>query len=268
MDAYSSDLNWYWETLLGLLLSADQTIRAALFLVSDSRLDDLQPGAKAKAFPAQTIMLGRSLLEALGNVMALVEEPASRDALFRRDEYRERSKVLEELSQRYGQVPKWAAALHREREELAHLATLLKLTAAEVQDAEHALRSWPLPGGLLKKTDRHGRAWLSGERLHVFQTLEADSYGAASRVVHQKRDAIYMSQLQDQGLTPELLEGLRNIPVLRTATFQAAILSEINHVLPLPPSATKELRDAWAALAPAYDPAAEIYDIRYSALLR
>lgn len=89
-------------------------------------------------------MLGRSLVEALG-VMALIEEPRTRDALFRQDGYREGFKAQELMKAAYGNAPKFARVLAAEDKSLRSMARYLRLSADEPSDPEHNLDSWPRP---------------------------------------------------------------------------------------------------------------------------
>ena len=81
LSGYHSDHNPYWHTVEALAHASEQTLRASLFLVGDKRLEVTDEGVRIGPFPAQAITLQRSLIEGLANLLALSEEPKSRDAL-------------------------------------------------------------------------------------------------------------------------------------------------------------------------------------------
>jgi hypothetical protein len=90
VHGYHSDLNGYWNTMLVTMQGSDQTMRAAHFLVGDERIADEEQGKGPGPFPAQAVILQRSLIENLANVLALSENRIERDLVFRKDGYRER----------------------------------------------------------------------------------------------------------------------------------------------------------------------------------
>jgi hypothetical protein len=276
IDGYQSDRNGYLSTVRALLHASDQTFRAILFLVADQRVQDKDGGNGPGPFPAQSIILQRSLFEVLANVLAILESPIKRDALFRRDGYRENSRKYEalrsklkagKLMQRRGS--KWLEALDTWQEDLQKTARYLRLTPQEIADSTTRLKSWPRPPQMLGgKKDVHGIHWLTGQRLEVVRYFDEDSYGSDSRVVHQKDRALYMSMLQSRGLTLAELGRVRNIVVLRAATIHGAVLAEVGEALGWPRDTKKRLRIAWRYLIQDFDPALEVYRARYRAVLK
>lgn len=68
-------------------------------------------------------------------------------------------------------------------------------------------------------------------------------------------------------MTPDELERIRNIVVLRAATLHAAIVTEVGFEFGWSRDAKQRLRTAWAYLIQDFDPALEAYEIRYKPLL-
>jgi hypothetical protein len=120
---------------------------------------------------------------------------------------------------------------------------------------------------MLAEKDRYGEPWLTGERLEVVQNLHDESYGPDSRVVHQKDRALYYNVLQSKGMSLEELVWVRNVPTLRALTLHAAVLAEVGYELGWPKKSKGGLRRAWSHLIQSFDPALEIYRIRYRRLL-
>jgi hypothetical protein len=109
--------------------------------------------------------------------------------------------------------------------------------------------------------------WLTGSRLAVLTYFYDESYGSASRIVHQKDRALYLTVLQARGMTREELLRVRNIVVLRAATLHAAVVTEVGHEFGWSRDAKARLRTAWAYLIRDFDPALEAYELRYRRLL-
>jgi hypothetical protein len=229
LRAYRSPTTSFWNTVFLMVLSSHHTMSASLFLVGDKRVEEAAAGMGPGPFPAQAVILQRALFELLGNVMALLEEPISRDALFRRDGYREDLKLYRAQIPKAGN-PRWDRWLQRGEEQLRGKARFLRLTTIEAADPNQ-LRSWPSPKALTTGRDLNGRAWLSAERLRVIQTLYEDSYGPDSRVVHQKDSALRLARMRNSGINLELLARLRTVPALRASMFDAAVLTEVESAM-------------------------------------
>jgi hypothetical protein len=75
----------FWVVLRGLLVGAAQTYTAVCLLLSEK-----QP----KRLMLQATMLNRSLLETLGNILALCEAPKSRTRILVREAYRNLALML------------------------------------------------------------------------------------------------------------------------------------------------------------------------------
>jgi hypothetical protein len=276
INGFHSDLSGYWSTMRALLHASEQTMRAVAFLVADKRIEEKEQGKGPGPFPAQAIMLQRSLVETLANVLALSDDRSrrtQRDRLFRRDGYKESAKehmallakrASGKLIQRKN--ARWDDAIEESRKWLAERAAYSKLTPAEIADPDK-LESWPRPSGMLTGKDVNRVPWVTGERLAALRCLHDDSYGSNSRVVHQKDRALYLSMLQAKGLTRDQLWRARNACVFRAATLHAAVLADVGHAFGWSKDAKRCLRTAWSYLIQDWDPALEVYRIRYRKVL-
>jgi hypothetical protein len=131
----------FWVAVRGLLISGEQTYAGACALVADRR---------PKTLPLQASILVRSLLEALGNLLALSEDPTKRSFLFGCDGYRSAFEEYQRLKAGFGDVPKWKDWLGQSQQLLSFGARLLGLTAQQANDP-----SSTYPGG-----GRHrGECW-------------------------------------------------------------------------------------------------------------
>lgn len=190
LNGYQSDLNWYWNTVLLMMQGSDETMRAALFLVGDDRLTAKERGRGPGPFLAQAVVLQRGLIEGLANVLALSENRVQRDAVFRKEGYREGAReciglrkrlVAGKLRQR--KSAQWKVMLDEWDVWLAEIATGLRLTPEEIADPENKLPSWPRPPQMLKanQKDPSGAPWVTGNRLEILRYFHDESYGSASR---------------------------------------------------------------------------------------
>jgi hypothetical protein len=273
---FHSDLNAYWSTMRGLLHASEQTMRAVTLLVADKRVEEKNEGKGSGPYVAQAIMIQRSLIESLANVLALSDDRSRRrrrDRLFRRDGYKESAKEYNALvaKRASGKLiqrknSRWNEAIQTAREMLREVATESNLTPAEISDPDK-LESWPRPPRMLTGKDVDKVPWVTGDRLAALRCLYDDSYGPNSRVVHLKDRALYLSMLQAKGLTREQLWRGRNACVFRAATLHAAVLAEVGNEFGWAKDVKRCLRTAWSYLIQDWDPALEVYRIRYRTLL-
>lgn len=253
--------------MFGMVLSSNDTMKAALFLVADRRLAEKADGTGPGPFPAQAVMLQRGQLEALGNLMALLEHPSTRDPLYRRDAYRDQLQLLQTKKAKHTGASAWDRWIDHSERVLARQARHLRLSEDEARDSSR-LKSWPLPAGLLTATDCNGRPWLTGSRKAAFKLLYDDSYGLDSRIAHHKHPALDLALRRHRGLSSTELEGLRNATVFRSAILHSAVLTEAEAAMTWSASsAMSELREVWSILVRGFDSAADIHAVRYAQLL-
>jgi hypothetical protein len=119
----------FWVAVRGLLISGEQTYAGVCALVADRR---------PKTLPLQASILVRSLLEALGNLLALSEDPQKRSFLFGCDGYRSAFEENRRLKAGFGEVAKWKSWLSQSEQLLKVHATLLGLTAQQAPRAYDA----------------------------------------------------------------------------------------------------------------------------------
>src|SRR5207249_1706348 len=144
------------------------------------------------------------------------------DIVFRTEGYRESARECMALREklvagklRQRKNSRWKDMLDDWDEWLADIARSLRLTPAEIADPVK-LPSWPRPPQMLQshQKDPSGAPWVTGSRLDVLRYFHDESYGSASRIVHQKDRALYLTVLQARGMTRAELERVRNIVVL------------------------------------------------------
>ena len=145
-----------------LLHASEQTMRAVTLLVADKRIEEKEEGKGSGPYVAQAIMIQRSLVESLANVLALSDDRSRRtrrDRLFRRDGYKESAKEYQALlaKRASGRLiqrknSRWDDAIKESRKWLAERGAESRLTPAEITDPDK-LESWPRPPRMLTGKD-------------------------------------------------------------------------------------------------------------------
>lgn len=245
-----------WITLRGLLIGAHQTYAAVCLLLAENR---------PKRLMLQAGVLNRSLLETLGNVLALCEAPKSRTRMLVRESYKNMAEVYEKDVKRYGNNPKWKDYLNLRRETLAEAAKIIGLSRSEIKNPASIKDRWPTPGKLIYGDKRHGLpAFLRGSRRSAFATLYDFHYGPLSEQAHQRAAAIGAALVVDtyEQWNPGL--GESNL-VADALLFATCILSELEAKGKYP--VHPKLNELWVYLRELSDEAKDVWRLRYRALI-
>jgi len=243
----------FWITVRGLLISGEQTYAAICVLVADRR---------PKTLPLQASILVRSLLEALGNLLALSEDPPKRSFLFGCDGYRSAFDECQRLKAGFGNVAKWKHWLAQSEQLLKVHATLLGLTAQQANDpAKHLPKRWPTPGGLLDKK----KPMLSGTRLTAFKQLYDFWYSTLSGYAHQRLRALSAALITDDPSLQWSPGRIESNVVSEATLFLLCILSEVEVLGGFQPNVN--LRVAWERMRPLDDMSETMVKVRYGKLL-
>jgi hypothetical protein len=261
----------YWVVVRGLVLGSFQAYRGLVLLLTEHNKPTLSGQAR---------VLGRTILEALGNVMALAED-AKKLKLFLRDGYKNDYRRYSREEDRHGMDPKFRRWLDGYRLTiLPRMAKWAELTTEEANDPETYIREeWPTPRRLrlgyevgkwtspkgIKHPKRKVPPFLSGERLKVFELLYGESYGGASALAHQRNEAIrvaYFTDDPDSHWSPGRAESNAAIDGI---ILCACLLAELEDMSGIP--GTIHLRVLWDRLEPLHDTARDLLAMRYRELL-
>jgi hypothetical protein len=252
-----------WELLEGSFLHAHDCYKAVRLLVADN--------LKPHPMPVQASVLARNAVEVLGNVLSLTEIPRSswreRALDFWRDAYRASARTLAAVQQApHASQRKWQQYIQEQTDELANAAAKLKLSAAETASPEQ-LHQWPRPGGLLNHaTDSHGRPYLSGVRLQVFQTVHDFWYGEQSRMVHPRNQSVSATLFARDSARADWTDYMRTDAIICAAVCLASILGEIESVSMWAAARPQSLRETWQVLRGFSDETESLYQLRYRSL--
>ena len=218
------------------------------------------------------MILARNTLEALSNLLCLLEQP-DRWRLFMIDHYKHHRQALHHVrkSTRLMNDPLWWDWEDKESKRLVAQAHALNLTDDEASHPAN-LTSWPRPRDMVdsKKGDADPkdvarvRPYVTGGRRTVLLELRRTWYGWQSRYAHHLGDAVTET-------TPsrERLECLRTHAILPAALCLASMCLEIEAYgekrwpQPLPES----LRTLWDVLRRVGDSGDQLYRLRYRRLL-
>jgi hypothetical protein len=251
-----------WTHVWGLALSAKQTHDGLVLLVAERM--------RPKTLPLQSAILVRSLLEVLGNVMALTSSPKS-IKWFLADGYRRQYEQLNVQREIFGQRPDWASWFAGMDALLRVDATNAGLGPRRRQNPSRTIPDWPTPYWLTRAKRVSGRkrplpVLLRGNRAQLFEEAYRFWYSLLSSFSHQRCAAARMaifSNAPEAHWEPGLLES--NV-VVEGLMFYAATMSELEVAAKMPPST--DLRALWAVLWDLDEEAKRLVRIRYRQLLR
>ena len=250
-----------WVHAWGLALSSRQTFRAATILVSDR----LHP----ETLPLQAAILVRSLLEALGNIMALTSSPTA-PKWFVADGYRSQFERQQLLESRYRDQQRWTTWLAQMADLLRADAKFAKLSKRRTANPTKTIQPWPSPYWLTHPRRVRGRkrplaVLLKGNRARLFNEAYHLWYAELSSYAHQRRDAAKTAIFSDDPASHWEPGRLESNVASEALIFFACILSELEAAAGMPPA--PDLRALWALLWDLDEHAKEFVRIRYRRLL-
>jgi hypothetical protein len=239
----------------GLALSSKQTHDAITILISDRQ--------KPKTLPLQGAILVRSMLELLGNVMALLED-RSRFHWFLADGYKQLARMVSANRSLFGGNSRWIQWFAQMDILLAEKAKRAKLTKSQLANPETII-DWPTPKPLMKGRPKIHPKLLSGQRARVFEEAYRYWYAELSAYSHQRVMAAERAVFADNIDLHWEPGAIESIVVSEAILFFAAILAELQSALGVQHSL--KLRLLWADLI-ALDELGKLFaEIRYRQLL-
>lgn len=246
----------FWFLLRGLLIGAAQTYAAICILLADGR---------PKPLELQAGVLNRSLLESLGNVLALCEAPKARTKVFLREAYKSLALDFRRLDARYGKVAKWRDYLTGYGKVLQSLAEQLHLSRSRVNKPD-AIPDWPTPGVMVYGSRRRQQPpFLRGNRRVAFKEIYDHHYGRQSGQAHQRGFAVATALLVDDPNAPWSRTYGKSRIVASAMIFLACILSEIESKGRY--DRHRELRKLWVEICRLDDLAKDLWRLRYRKLI-
>jgi hypothetical protein len=209
----------------GFLLTTEQLYSSTIVLVADRRSQQAVVAAGVVA---------RAIVESVGNLMAILQDPEPAIEAFARDDFRNFHARVQ-----YN-VARWGLEPVRELRKLRAYGRDLGLSEQETANPE-TLRWWPTPDRLLKRSDPPR---LAGERRRVFEELHSFWYSSLSAMAHSRMTALQLAMFTEQS------EDAATFNLAKSETAAIAILgflcviSEIELFFQLDPCV--HLRAAWA----------------------
>ncbi len=240
-----------WLSLNTYVAVARQDYRSVLVLLDPER---------KKTLPVQATIVARALLEAVGNVMAILEAPQERMRILNREAFRNALETHHRYLEDFGGDPNNAAFLTMSAAWMEKWADELAITQAERAEPSLINEYWPSPGKMLIKNP----AWITGSAHQVFKFLYDRSYSSMSEVAHQKAAVLAFARLADnpaEQWNPGMAES--NI-VANAILFVAILLSEIEHGGGFPRN--RDLNTVWACLQRVDLHALKLWKLRYEHL--
>jgi len=248
----------FWFLLRGVLISAAHSYAAICVLLEDKR---------PKPLMLQASILNRSLLETLGNVLALCQAPKARSNILIREAYKNRALTFVRLRERYGKDPKWKEYLDKYQKGLSLWTKQLRLPHARIDNPSAIPDQWPTPGIMVYGSSRRRQPpFLRGNRRSTFKEIYESHYSHQSEQAHQRAAAVGVALLVDNP-EDQWNPGHGESHILSSAIlFLTCILSEIEAKGRY--QGHPRLRELWAYLRDLDDEAKDLWGLRYRKLLR
>lgn len=235
--------------LRAFVISTEQLYAATILLMAGNR-------PKPLVLPAG--ILARGLVEGLGNLFALLEDPIASTPLFLRDDYLNAHRKVAYHQRRFGNRPGYA----KEVRNLAQYARALGLSPEEATQPE-LLKEWPTPGRLLNGTTPPR---LVGERRKVFEEVHGFWYRSLSAFSHHRVSALQMAVFSEEQPDEGMFLLAKSATVTLAVLVVLCVLSEVEHFCGFEPNAP--LRVAWERVHDMDDLTLAVYKLRYGNLLK
>lgn len=246
----------FWMMMRGFLVAAAQTYAGICLLLADKR---------PKPLMLQANILNRGLLEILGAVLALSEDPVRRPRILAREAHKQHATRYKRLAVRFGSDSKWTEYLDSYGKGLDIIGRAMNLTPEEMAAPEALPDEWPTPGAMIYGRPRQKiPPFLAGSRHAVLKEFYESHYPYQSAQAHGRLASMAVAMLVDQ---PEYQwnPGYGESHTVGTALlFVACILSEIEAAGEYARHA--RLAELWAYLRELDDEAKEVWTLRYEAL--
>jgi hypothetical protein len=248
-----------WVALRGLLISAAQTYSAVCILLSEKR---------PKRLMLQAAILNRSLLETLGNILALCEAPKARNRILVREAYKKFALTYRKALAKFGQStdPRCMNYLDVYAKVLPHWAKSIRLSPRYVKNPDLIPDQWPTPWRMMYGDKRRKQPpFLHGKRLAVFKLIYDCHYGHQSAQAHQRADAVAAALIVDE--YAQWNPGLGESGLISDALlYMVCILAELEWKGKYP--GHPRLRELWVYLIELNSEAKDLWRLRYRALLK
>jgi hypothetical protein len=249
----------FWVVLRGLLTSAAQIYTAVCLLLSEKR---------PKRLMLQAAILNRSLLETLGNVLALCEAPKSKTRILVREAYKNLVLMfLRDQAKHGGSDPKWNEYLDVYAKGLESFAKGLRISRRYLRNPNLISEQWPTPGRMIHGDKRRKQPpFLHGNRRKVFKIIYDSHYGHQSEQAHQRAAAVSAALVVDDP-SAQWNPGYGESTLISDAIlFLTCILSELESKGRYP--AHPKLQELWVYVRELNDEAKELWRLRYRSLLK
>jgi len=240
----------FWSLLWGLFTSAK-----LIYLGIASLMAERQP--KRLVIPAA--ILSRALLEALGNVMGLVQDPANHTVLFTKDGYLNAWRQVQQLRP-YADGPEWKEWAAEADAKLEQFGRRAGLSMEEMANPQKLIKEWPRMGNIFRPN-----GLLKGDRAGAFGLLYTLWYKNLSAFAHQRIAAAAQAWVMEEGDLPFDMELAVSNVFFAAAMSMAAILSEIQVTGSF--QARPDLPALWAILERHHPTARRLMALRYAKVL-
>lgn len=255
LDKEDREPKSFYFILKGLLTNSFQTYKAIRKLV-----------ATDPKYPAQAHILGRSLIDTLFTIVALVENPHENSKKYEKAGYRIAYEEVKQYNARFSNDLNWQDWLKEREKSLESFAKLLGLSTEEKNNPVSTIEYWPNPHQLLK-TSKSSKPIisLSSDKWRFLDEVRKWRYGELSDWSHMGWGGMAMgvfATMPEHHWHPGKFESDADYNGI---LFLLMILSEIEACCSY--GEVQNLCYAWTILNSYFEEAKEYYNFRYDNLL-
>jgi hypothetical protein len=201
----------------------------------------------------------RAAVEGLGNVLALLEDPAIGVPVLLRDHYCNSALILAHEKERRGD----SEPFRRAETNLRRLAEHHGITPDEAAALVRGRQPWPMPKDLLNGKSRDVR--IRGERLAVFREVHGAWYRHLSGLAHHRLAALQVAVGTEEHRDEGKVAMVKSVTYGLSATVSVCVILEALDYCQEAPS--EAVREAWRLCRALDETAKEAGRLRYDRLL-
>lgn len=233
-----------------VLLSAFDVYRATCKLVVEDPI-----------LPAQALILSRSLVDSVLNIVFLCSNPDDHVALFFKSCYRDQLREIDLFRDNYGNDPEWTDYIKQEENNANRFPDRFEIEGLNEITAKSPI-PFPNPSGMLRNNPYE----LLDNTFKFLKDFHAYEYPRLSQISHQHMGGITLS-IMLRGATGEVKKvNMKDDALVYALRFLIIILSEIDVVFKF--KKVDAVLSVWETLIIGDTRARKYYDMRYKALLK
>lgn len=216
--------------------------------------------AKDPKYPTQAHILNRSLLDSIFIIEAFSEDPKKYPKAYAIAGYRMIWEEYTKEVRKYGNDPNWKGYLTDKKKLLEFSAKIYKLSDDERDSPQINIPYWPIPSRMLKDKI------FSNSRQLFLKELYEWHYGWESALSHFQWGGISASDFSNFPENHWHPGKFESDAVYKSILYLLIIISEIETLTDI--GIKQDIKYIWTIIGSYFEEAKEIYNIRFSELLK